>query len=104
MSTSTAPAPLPTVPPDVAAFAGEAGVTACLPAVLAMTRGLFPAAPMSVSVEEDPEIADDRHIVVVVDVARIADNRLFDLQQAWTGQIFDCCPAPRVCIFRLAMV
>jgi hypothetical protein len=104
MSPATAPAPLPVVPPEVEAFARESGVAFYVPAVLTMTRDLFPAAPMRVYVEDDPEIANDRHIMVEVDVSAVEDDRLFDLRYAWTGQIFDCCPATHVCVFRLAMV
>ena len=55
------------VPPAVLAFAAEQGVTAYLPAMVEMTRRLFPTAALAVLVEDDPEIANDRHIVLEVD-------------------------------------
>src|SRR5207302_3758916 len=59
----------PPVSPEVLAFAAEQGVSAYLPAVLAMTQRLFPdARRFAVLVEDDPEIANDRHIVIEVDV------------------------------------
>ena len=104
MTTTTAPAPLPTVPPEVTAFAAEAGVTAYLPAVLAMTRRLFPAAPLTVQLDIDPEIPDDRHIIVLVDVSGMSVDQMSHLQQEWIRQIFDICPAPHVCVFRIGLV
>ena len=41
-----------------------------LPAVLAMTQRLFPdARRLALLVEDDPEIANDRHLVIEVDVS-----------------------------------
>jgi hypothetical protein len=102
---SSATVPLPVIPPEVLAFAQEQGVAAYLPAVLEMTRRIFPTAPMTVLVEDDPEIANDRHIVLEVQVPDEASvDALLQSRQQWTGDIFRYCPATHVCVFRLGMV
>jgi hypothetical protein len=104
MSSTTTPLPPPAVPPEVEAFASEQGVTAYLPAVLAMTRRIFPSAPMKVLVEDDPEIANDRHIVVEVELANMPAEQMAEAQWAWCGEIFRHCPPTHVHVFRLGMV
>ena len=104
MSPTTDPLPLPAVPPEVQTFAEEQGVTAYLPAVLEMTRRLFPQAPMTVLVEDDPEIANDRHIVLEVAVTSRDVEELSAARQRWVSEIFQHCPATHVCVFRLGMV
>jgi hypothetical protein len=96
--------PLPTVSPDVTAFAAEAGVTAYLMPVVEMTRRIFPTASLAVQVEDDPEIPDDRHIVIQVDVSQIDEDKLFDLDQRWFTEVFDHCPSTHVCVFRLGLL
>ena len=96
--------PLPCVSPDVLTFAEEQGVSAYLPAVLAMTRRIFPTWPLKVFLEDDPEIADDWHIILEVQVPddTVADA-LFALDRQWVGEIFKHCPSTHVYIFRLGM-
>lgn len=105
MSSTTTSLPLPVVPPDVLAFAEKEGVAAYLPAVLAMTRRIFPTWPIMVLLEGDPEIANDWHVVLEVQVPDdVTAETLFDLDQRWVEQIFEHCPSTHVCIFRLGMV
>jgi hypothetical protein len=61
-----ASSPAVPVPDDVITFAAEHCVQAELAAVLEMTRRLFPQANLRVELDEDPEIAGDRHIVIGV--------------------------------------
>jgi hypothetical protein len=70
MSTPTvSAAPHPTVSPDVLAFAREQGVEQYVPAVIELTRRLYPTATrFDVFLEDDPEIANDRHIILELDV------------------------------------
>ena len=65
MSTRTVSStPHPTVPPEVLAFAREQDVEQCLPGLIALSHRVFPSAVrFEVLLEEDPEVADDRHIV-----------------------------------------
>jgi hypothetical protein len=92
------------VPPEVHAFAAEQGVAPYLPAVLEMTQRRFPnALRLAVLVEEDPEIANDRHIVIEVDVAEITAEQYVDTKWQWGRELFQLCPAPLVCVFRLSL-
>ncbi|HWG43436.1 MAG TPA: hypothetical protein VN688_11675 [Gemmataceae bacterium] len=104
MSPTTTSLPLPTVSADVRTFAEEQGVTPYLPAVLALARRIFPTWPIKVFLEDDPEIANDWHIILEVQVPEDADaDTLFALGQQWTEGIFQNCPATHVCVFRLGM-
>ncbi len=104
MSSITTSLPVPVAPPDVLAFADEQGVRAYLPAVLEMTRRIFPTWPIKVFLEGDPEIVNDWHIILEAQVPEEATaETLFDLDQQWVWQIFEHCPSTHVCIFRLGM-
>jgi len=56
-----------------------------------------------VLVEEDPEIANDRHIAIEVDVAGITVEQYIAADQHWAHELFQLCPAPLVCVFRLIL-
>ena len=92
----------PALPAEVSAFADEQGVAAYLPAVLERTRRVFPAARrLAVLVADDPEIPDDRHIVFEVDVPLTVPEALA-AERRWSEELFQICPAPLVCVFRLS--
>ncbi|HEY7313039.1 MAG TPA: hypothetical protein VH643_26990 [Gemmataceae bacterium] len=101
MNTQTASAtPHPVVPPEVVTFAREQGVEKYLPELIEWAKQVYPSATrFEVFTEDDPEIANDRHIVFELDVplsveqAREADRR-------WGEGLFRICPAPLVCVFR----
>jgi hypothetical protein len=101
MTTTTAPASLPTVPPEVTAFAAEAGVTADLPAVLALTRRQFPAAPLSVRLDIDPEEPGDRRILIGVTLPDWTVEEYLAWRRQWTEGLFAICPATRSYLFGL---
>lgn len=91
-------------PPDVAAFAKEQHVEEFLPKVLELTQRVFPsAAGLNVVVTEDPEIADDKHIVFEVQAVGLDVPQAVASEMRWCREIFDFCPAPLVCVFRLGM-
>lgn len=97
--------PSSAVSPEVWAFAEQQGVAAYLPAVLAMTQRIFPAWPLKVFLEDDPEIAKDRHIVIEIQLPEDLDvERTVVLQTQWSRGIFEHCPSTLVCVFRLGMV
>jgi hypothetical protein len=104
MSAPTVGEALAGVAPEVLAFAAEQGVTDYLAALLEMTRRIFPGAPVKALVEEDPEIANERHIALQVEVGSRTADELFAAQQRWTAELFQHCPATHVWVFRLAMV
>jgi hypothetical protein len=104
MISATEASVLPTVPADVVAFAKEQGAVAYLPALLQMTRRIFPHAPMTVRLEGDPEIANDSHITVEVEVRGIEVSQMVACQNEWSTELFQHCPATRAHLFRIAMV
>ena len=55
MSTAATTRPLPAIPPEVTAFAAEQGVNAYLLPVVELARRIFPTAPLTVLLEDDPE-------------------------------------------------
>jgi hypothetical protein len=59
---------------------------------------------LTVRVEDDPEIPDERYVVIEVDVTGWEEDPLFAAQQGWTTELFAHCPAPHVHFFRLGMV
>ena len=102
MTATTRTDPLPEVSPEILTFAAEAGVGDYLYPVLEMTRRVFPSARrFDVLLADDPEIPDDRHIVLELEVplsvpeAMAADRR-------WSEGLFATCPTPLVCVFRLS--
>jgi hypothetical protein len=101
MSTTAVALPLPFVPPEAHAFAAEQGVSAYLPAVLALVRRLFPREPMTVRVDVDPEIDDYRKIAIEVDVTGWETPQLVAVQTAWFEQLIQICPMPQAIVFRL---
>lgn len=105
MSSLTVSLPLPNISPEVRAFAEKAGVADYLPAVLAMTRRILPTWSFQVLLEDDPEIADDWHIVLEVQMPKEVNvDYAFALQQQWSAEVFHYCPSTYICVFRLGMV
>jgi hypothetical protein len=91
------------IPADVLAFADEQGVRAELPAVVAMTQEVFPRATLALTLEDDPEIVNLRHIAIMAKGIDMAVDDAVDATWKWHGRLFACCPAPLVCVFCLAM-
>jgi hypothetical protein len=91
------------IPAGVLAFAMEQGVSDYLSPVLEMTRAIFPESPLTLSVEADPEISNDWHIVLGVRAPGTqVDEGLASLDE-WHDGLFSCCPAPLVSVFRLGL-
>src|SRR5262249_32513404 len=104
MSSPTTSLPLPDVSPDVQAFAEKEGVAPYLPAVLEMTRRIFPNRPMKGFLEGDPEIANDWHIILEVQMPTDSGvDELDATHHRWNHEIFQHCPSRYVCIFRLGV-
>src|SRR5438093_2252030 len=99
MNQVTASPPGPTMSPEIAAFAAERGVSEYLPAVLAMTQAIYSGRDITIVLEDDPEIANDRHIVFNVDVTGLSVQQLVDTQWQWSGEIFKHCPSTHAPIF-----
>ena len=95
-------APHPSIPPEVAAFAREQGVEKYLPQLIEWAKQVYPSATrFEVFTEDDPEIANDRHIVFELDVPLEVEEALAADRQ-WHRGVFQIVPAPLVCVFRLS--
>src|SRR5260370_23292309 len=91
------------IPLEVCAFAAEQGVQADLPAVVDMTRRLFSEAAISLELDIDPEIANDRHIAVLVKGVNLTVDQGMEASQEWHRGLFHCCPASFAWVFRLGL-
>jgi hypothetical protein len=89
------------VSPEVAAFAADQGVREVLLDVLEMTRRVFPSGQIGVEIDEDPEIAGDRHILVQAHAVRLPVSEALEARWEWHRKLMACCPAPVMCVFRL---
>ena len=87
----------------VDSLAAQLGVRAELPAVLVMTRRVFPDAVVSVEIDDDPEIANDFHLVILVRAARFTGQGNVDAYCHWHRELSDACPAPLKHVFRLGV-
>ena len=88
---------------DVHAFAQVQGVSEQLPAVVQMTQRVFPGVPVTLEIDDDPEIPDDRHIVLVVRPTNMDVDTALELRWRWHSGLFACCPAPLAPVFRLGL-
>lgn len=80
---------------EVEKFAAEKGVDQFLPAVWEMTTQMFPSALRTrLYVEEDPEIADQKYLVVDVEIAGLSDAEYCARQQSWVRRMLVICPPP----------
>lgn len=95
---------VPSFPADVAAFAAEHAAADDLLAVLALTRRIFPTAPISPRLEADAERDDEFTIVVEVEVAGLEASQLVVAQRQWSKGLFACCPSTHAHLFCLRMV
>lgn len=101
MSTTASPKPQG-VSPEIDAIAEQLGVRNELPRVIAMTQMVFPGTPWRVQIDDDPELPEDRHLAIVVQTQIPNVDELVATQWRWHEQLFACCPAPLVPIFRLS--
>jgi hypothetical protein len=89
-------------PADVLEFAETSNVRQYLDPLLEVTRRVFPTARrIQVSVEDDPEIRDDRHVVFDVQVPAPDVPDYVAAQHRWSRELSRCCPAHLVCTIRL---
>jgi hypothetical protein len=88
----------------VATFAAEHKLAPHLPAVLALTRRIFPSAVIKPRLEADAEVSDECAIVVEVDVGDLEVPQLVAAQQKWSEGLFSCCPSTLAHLLCLRMV
>jgi len=96
MSTITAALPRREWPREVAEFAAEQGAEQYLPAVMEMTRRLFPGARrLEILLEADWEIANQKYLVVEVDMVGWDVSQAVAARHQWIQELRRCCPSPR---------
>ena len=89
---------------EVCNFAAAQGVGSYLMPVLRLTDRLFPEALRTVvHIEEDPEIANDKHLVIEVDIPSLDAESYAEAKLRWARELFGVCPAPLVCVFRCTL-
>jgi hypothetical protein len=85
------------------AFAREQEVEQDLPALIELSHHVFPAARrFQILLEDDPEIADDWHIVFRLTVPLDVPQSL-EADRQWIEGLYRVCPKPLVCGFRLSL-
>src|SRR5262245_5712846 len=88
----TADTALPAVPPEVLQFAEEKGAAPYLPAVLSMTRRIFPQGEVVVVMGEDYEDPTYRYVLFEVDVTGWTSEEMLEAMTRWSGEIVEHCP------------
>jgi hypothetical protein len=92
-----------TIPPEVRAFAAQQKVEQYLPGVLELTRSTFPGTTVSVGLEVDPEMPDDRHITLFARGVRLSPEQAVEATGQWDRGLLAVCPAPLAWVFRLGV-
>jgi hypothetical protein len=103
MTTTATAVPLPDVPLDVLEFAGEREATWRLRPVLNVTRTAFPNAPISLRIADDPEIPNDRRIVVEVDVTGWSTDQMWQARSRWSDLFAEVASPVDTGVFRLRL-
>ena len=90
---------------DVLSFAHEQQVEQYLEPLLEETRRVYPTlCSLEVTLELDPEIPDDRHIVFWVRVPRQDVPHFVEALHRWNKEQSRNCPAPLAWVFRLVLM
>ena len=85
--------PPPTMPPEVRAFAFAKDAGPYLPAVIDLTRRVFPSSELAVSLGEDAEDETHRYVALDVEVSGLDINELLAAQRAWSAGLVSICPS-----------
>jgi hypothetical protein len=100
----TSASPSFSVSPEVAAYAAEKRVTDYLEPVLEMTRRQFPdARRLAAFVEDDPDIADFRYLILRVDLPPIDPTQAVEREFQWDGELVRLFPYSVALAFTLRM-
>jgi hypothetical protein len=96
-------APAISIPPDVQAFSQSQRVETILPAVVELTQRLFPDGTLTVTLDDDPEIANDRSITLLVRGLRMTAEEASETAERWDRGLLAVCPPPLASVFRLGL-
>jgi hypothetical protein len=91
------------VPSDVHAFAREQHVERYLPTLIESGERWFPGTQLRLSLEEDPEIENLKHIVLIVEGLDMEGQEFLDANDNYRRSLFAVIPAPLICHFRLGL-
>lgn len=58
---------------------------------------------MRVEIDDDPEIANDRHLMIVVQDQIAVVAEALAVRRRWNAELFQCCAVPLAHVFRLGM-
>jgi hypothetical protein len=81
------------LPPEVAEFAVEKGVSRYLSAVIELARQAFPSSELRVSLGQDAEDDGHQYIALDVDVASRATEELLTGPRIWSAGLSRACPS-----------
>jgi hypothetical protein len=105
MPSTTAPLPLPTIPPEALAYAERQGAASYIPSLLEMTRRLFPDASLSVALYPDPEIANEFFLCIEVEAAVDATADWYLVaKRDWLEEKLRLCPTQVAIVFTCSLV
>lgn len=91
------------VPPEVLAFAREQQVEQYLPVVLETAKRVFPNDRLSLALDEDPEVEDLKHIVLITEGAGLGVGEFLAANDEYHLSLFASIPAALICTFRLSV-
>jgi hypothetical protein len=92
---------VPTILPEVQAFAVEKGVGGYLSAVIDLARQAFPASALAVSVGQDAEDDTHRYIAIDVEAGSKTTEELLAGQRIWSAGVARVCPSRSAVYFVL---
>jgi hypothetical protein len=90
------------LPEEVRKFVREQGLEERLPAVLEMTRAVFPGCEPSVELENDRELPE-RYLVVNVVRVDLDVPQAVKARKAWCRGLRAACPGPEAYLVRLRL-
>jgi hypothetical protein len=91
-------------PADVLEFASTHNLRPYLNPLMEATERVLPTAHrIRITLEQDPEIADDRHIVFHADVPAADVPDFVGAVHRWNEALYTCCPAEVSCSFGLSL-
>jgi len=101
---ATSPATVWQWPADVLAYAKEQRVDRYLAPLLDGIHRVFPSARrVKATLEFDPEIQNDRHIVFSVHVPREDVPNFVEALRRWNREEDRILPDPQTCVFRMCL-
>jgi len=93
----------PVIPPEVQRFAAEKGIEKYLSAALEITGRVFAGAGLKLYLEQDWDYPEEWFIVFEVTLQGWDEERTWEADRQWYGELLECCPFPQNRMFDLRM-